>query len=637
MKKFLDIEGVKYIISKVIGKTDISGIGDGTLKGAISSIKQTMTETDSELSKEVAVERARIDQMTKLPDGSTTGDAELQDIRVDVDGKTHETAGGAVRGQIGQLKEYLIKLKETTNLDILYLEKNCNARGLYPAESNVKGLGFLMKNVPDFIHSINVECQLTGNGVVKLEILDSSRNEIFSTSIEVVDYSSGVKRLIFDVNEYIHEEKIWIRIYSETLGIGRNEPYSINEKVVDTSSTYSAFLINGNWEYGSYYNYMPYCIIIGYSVKKPLFVGTNHKFTKIKDAVDYANEHISNGWDIFIESGTYDIYSEFGGDAWYSAITSSKGNMQGLSLCNNVNIIGIENVKLILNAPDNLATSLNVPNLSVIELPNKNNRIENINIECKNVRYGIHDETDGARPNSKRYFKNIRVKHNGCVNDTWNAGVSYGCGSSDNSYFEYENCIFESGWLAHQNSRQTIPPNFIANNCSFGGGSYAVTLNTSGVCKANITFNNCKIDHMIRILENTDVWSIIGSGNSDFNYVLIGSDKLINPLKLYDITRIFKNIGTTTISKGNAVSIYKSGVSNANEAKQVIGIALNNAEPNENVRVQLKGYYDCYRIPTFSENNTLLGVSNGTIIENTSNYFGIGVYVDDIPQIYLFN
>lgn len=45
----------------------------------------------------IAVERARIDVQLALEDGSTTGDAELQDMRVDEYGKTHESAGTAVR------------------------------------------------------------------------------------------------------------------------------------------------------------------------------------------------------------------------------------------------------------------------------------------------------------------------------------------------------------------------------------------------------------------------------------------------------------------------------------------------------------------------------------------------------------
>lgn len=73
----------------------------------------------AERKKEIAVERARIDQMTKLPDGSTTGDAELQDIRVGADGKKYETAGAAVREQVSSLNEELANADKT-----IYTQKN---------------------------------------------------------------------------------------------------------------------------------------------------------------------------------------------------------------------------------------------------------------------------------------------------------------------------------------------------------------------------------------------------------------------------------------------------------------------------------------------------------------------------------
>lgn len=55
---------------------------------------------------DLEVQKSRIDNLTKLGEGSTTGDAELQDVRVGVNGLIYQNAGDAVR-EIGKGKAIL--------------------------------------------------------------------------------------------------------------------------------------------------------------------------------------------------------------------------------------------------------------------------------------------------------------------------------------------------------------------------------------------------------------------------------------------------------------------------------------------------------------------------------------------------
>lgn len=74
-----------------------------------------------------SVARAQIANLAKLPAGSTTGDAELADIRVGANGKVYGTAGEAVRGQLQENKEQTDEAVASLKEDI----DNFVALGLY--------------------------------------------------------------------------------------------------------------------------------------------------------------------------------------------------------------------------------------------------------------------------------------------------------------------------------------------------------------------------------------------------------------------------------------------------------------------------------------------------------------------------
>lgn len=100
-------EILKKILNAIFGKDVRQAIHDG--------IEQCYE--DGKVGAVDLVARQRIDNLTKLPEGSTTSDAALNDIRIGYDGTEYPTPGDAVRGQVGSLSEDVDSVSKEVFLD----------------------------------------------------------------------------------------------------------------------------------------------------------------------------------------------------------------------------------------------------------------------------------------------------------------------------------------------------------------------------------------------------------------------------------------------------------------------------------------------------------------------------------------
>lgn len=103
-------------------------------KAEKAEVEKLTSQLDTKANKnELEVERKRIDNIIALPDGSTTGDAELMDIRIGADGIQYDSSGEAIRQQFKNVNNTLSvitdELELTASLNLTFKIGSVHANG----------------------------------------------------------------------------------------------------------------------------------------------------------------------------------------------------------------------------------------------------------------------------------------------------------------------------------------------------------------------------------------------------------------------------------------------------------------------------------------------------------------------------
>ena len=327
-------------------------------------------------------------------------------------------------------------------------------------------------------------------------------------------------------------------------------------------------------------------------------------FTSLVTAINTVGEGTSDKpINIYVHSGTYDILAELGGDSWLQTVETTNSERQGIIVPDYVNIIGVGDVRLQLEVPDDKTTANTAKRINLLNVW-KHNTIKNLKMYVRNTRYVVHDETNNAYHNNDVRYIDCYLEHKGNKSGVWNSTQAYAAGMGSGGNYYFENCTFKSVTIPfsmHDNFNVESNRVRIV-NCTFitGNDDVAIRFGSygTGAKKSIVTIENCNIDKCIKLFEEQENsrhgnhFAVSGGGNTIVPYININSAGRKERVEFADEVRTLTNSSQQQISIGMPVKLVGNTIQplGPNEPWLFYGVSLDAIAPGQSGIIKYAGY-----------------------------------------------
>lgn len=327
-------------------------------------------------------------------------------------------------------------------------------------------------------------------------------------------------------------------------------------------------------------------------------------FTSLVTAINTVGEGKSdNPINIYVYSGTYDILVELGGDTWLQTVETTNSERLGIVVPDYINIIGIGDVRLQLEVPDDKTTANTAKRISLLNVW-KHNTIKNLKMYVKNTRYVVHDETNNSYHNNDVRYIDCYLEHKGNKPGVWASTQAYAAGTGSNGNYLFENCTFKSvsiPFSMHDNANQdgnTIK----LRKCTFISGDAETSIRFGSYGQdtkmSYVAIENCNIDKAVKQFEEVadsgvgNHFRISGGGNTVVPYININSAGRKERVEFADEVRTLTNSSQQQITIGMPVKLVGNSIQplEPNEPWLFYGVSLDAIAPGQNGLIKYAGY-----------------------------------------------